>query len=123
MYEYKLLKKYIECNFFMRKAFAVKDFFVLLQKQVISYMALSHRKISPSRIEQRMIFASSCVESAARKRNVSTTAMYRRMKSVGLVEGYILKFYDGLHTQSREYVTDNVLGALDIWESKKGLKQ
>lgn len=86
-------------------------------------MALSHRKASQSRNERRMIFASSCVESAARRRNLSTTAMYRRMKTVGLVDGYILKFYDGLHTQSREFVTENVLGALDIWESKKGQKQ
>ena len=66
-----------------------------------------------------MIFASSCVESAARKRNVSTSEMYQRMKRVGLIEGFILKCYDGLHTQSREHVTEDVLGALDIWEAKK----
>lgn len=71
------------------------------------------------RRESRMIFASSCVESAARKRNVSTSEMYQRMKRVGLIEGFILKCYDGLHTQSREHVTEDVLGALDIWEAKK----
>lgn len=71
------------------------------------------------RRESRMIFASSCVESAARKRNVSTSEMYQRMKRVGLIEGFILKCYDGLHTQSREHVTEDILGALDIWEAKK----
>ena len=49
--------------------------------------------------------------------------MYRRMKQVGLIDGFILKCYDGLHTQSREHVTEDVLGALDIWEAKKSGKQ
>ena len=66
-----------------------------------------------------MIFTSSCIEAAARRRQVSTTEMYQRMKRVGLIEGFILKCYDGLHTQSREHVTEDVLGALDIWEAKK----
>ena len=73
--------------------------------------------------ESQMIFASSCIESAARKRNVSSTEMYKRMKGVGLIDGFILKCYDGLHTQSREHVTEDILGALDIWETKKTGKQ
>ena len=40
------------------------------------------------------------------------------MKRVGLMDNFILKCYEGLHTQSREHVTEDVLGALDIWESK-----
>lgn len=68
-----------------------------------------------------MIFASSCVESAARQRNISSSEMYLRMKRVGLIDGYILKCYDGLHTQSRQHVTEDVLGALDIWEVKMGV--
>lgn len=83
-------------------------------------MALRERQNrARERRESRMIFASSCVESAARKRNVSTSEMYLRMKRVGLIDGFILKCYDGLHTQSREHVTEDVLGALDIWEAKK----
>ena len=70
-----------------------------------------------------MIFASSCVESAARRLNVSTTEMYLRMKHVGLIDGFILKCYDGLHTQSREHVTEDILGALGLWEAKKAAQQ
>ena len=69
--------------------------------------------------ENKMIFASSCVETAAKKLNMSTSEMYKRMKRVGLIEGFILKCYDGLHTQSREYVTEDVLGALSIWGKKE----
>ncbi len=71
--------------------------------------------------EALMIFASSCVESAARAENVSSSEMYLRMKRVGLIEGFILKCYEGLHTQSRQHVTEDVLGALAIWEAKKGV--
>ena len=69
--------------------------------------------------ENRMIFASSCIEAAARQRNISSSEMYLRMKRVGLIDGFILKCYEGLHTQSRQHVTEDVLGALDIWEAKK----
>lgn len=77
------------------------------------------RIASKRKIEQKMIFAASCVESAARAENVSSSEMYLRMKRVGLIEGFILKCYDGLHTQSRQHVTEYVLGALAIWENKK----
>ena len=78
-----------------------------------------HRIASKRKIEQKMIFAASCVESAARAKNVSSSEMYLRMKRVGLIEGFILKCYDGLHTQSRQHVTEYVLGALAIWENKQ----
>ena len=71
--------------------------------------------------ESKMIFASSCIESAARQRNISSSEMYQRMKRVGLIDGFILMCYEGLHTQSRQHVTEDVLGALDIWETKMDL--
>ena len=71
--------------------------------------------------ELRNIFASSCIEAAARKVGCSSAEMYRRMKRVGLIRGFILPGYESLHTQSREHVTEDVLGALKIWEEKQGL--
>ena len=67
----------------------------------------------------RNIFTSSCIEAAARKEGCSTGEMYRRMKRVGLIAGFIIPGYEGLHTQSRDYVTDIVLSALGIWEQKR----
>ena len=69
----------------------------------------------------RNIFASSCIEAAARKVGCNTGEMYRRMKRVGLIAGFILPGYEVLHTQSREHVTEDVLGALQIWEQKQGI--
>ena len=79
------------------------------------------KSVSKRKTEQLMIFVSSCVESAARAEKVSSSEMYKRMKRVGLIDGFIIKCYEGLHTQSRQHVTEDVLGALAIWEAKKGV--
>ena len=79
------------------------------------------RNMTKRKTEQLMIFVASCVESAARAENVSSAEMCRRMKRVGLIEGFIIKCYEGLHSQSRQHVTEDVLGALAIWEAKKGV--
>lgn len=66
--------------------------------------------------ELKTIFVSSCIESAARSLGCPASEIYLRMKRVGMIENYIWEFYDVLHTQSREYVTEDVLKTLDIWE-------
>lgn len=80
------------------------------------------RNMTKRKTEQLMIFAASCVESAARAEKMSSSDMYKMMKRVGLIEGFIIKCYEGLHTQSRQHVTEDVLGALAIWEAKKGVR-
>lgn len=77
-------------------------------------------RMTKRKTEQMMIFAASCVESAAKAENVPSSEMYKRMKRVGLIDGFIIACYEGLHTQSRQHVTEDVLGALAIWEAKKG---
>lgn len=66
----------------------------------------------PSDIQLRNIFASSCVEGAARRLGISTTEAYQRMKRVELFRDFIFPCYDTLHTQSREIVTQDVVRAL-----------
>ena len=68
--------------------------------------------------ELRNIFASSCVEAAARKLGCSTSEMYRRMKAVNLFRDFIYPCYGTLHTQSRQIVTEDVLAALRIRQEK-----
>ena len=69
--------------------------------------------------ELRTIFVASCVESAANAVGCPAREMYGRMKRIGLIDNYIWKFYDTLHTQSREYVTEDVLETLSLWEKKQ----
>lgn len=69
--------------------------------------------------ELKTIFAASCVEAAANAIGCTAKEMYDRMKRVDLIRRYIWECYDTLHTQSREYVTEDVLQALVNWEKKQ----
>lgn len=70
-------------------------------------------------IEDRMIFAASCVETAARALNISAREMYQRMKRVNLINGYILKHYDVIHSESRKHITEDIVGCLQDWEKSR----
>ena len=72
----------------------------------------------PSEVQLRNIFASSCVEAAARRLQTSTRNMYLRMKKVELFRDLIYPCYETLHTQSREIVTEDILFALKVREDK-----
>ena len=64
-------------------------------------------------IEIRMGFAASCIEAAAKQVGCTYKEMYRRMKRVGLIDKYILRHYNTIHTESRENITANILESLD----------
>ena len=72
----------------------------------------------PTDTQLRNIFAASCVESLARRLDVSPGEMYLRMKRVELFRDFIYPCYDTLHTQSREIVVQDVLRALNVREDK-----
>ena len=67
--------------------------------------------------QSRMIFAASCIEATARREHIPATEMYARMSRVGMIHHYMLPYYDVLHTQSRQYVTDTLLETLHNWET------
>ncbi len=69
--------------------------------------------------EYRMIFVASCIESVASKLNCSSSDVYQRMQDVNLIEGYILKHYEAIHSESRENITNDILDCLNIWEQNK----
>lgn len=72
----------------------------------------------PSQEMLMNIFASSCVESVAKKLQVSTSEAYRRMKAVELFRDVVFPCYETLHSQSREIATEDIMMAMDVRESK-----
>ena len=69
--------------------------------------------------EDRMIFASSCVETTARVLGITPQEAYARMKKVNLINGYILKHYEVIHTESRKHITEDIVGCLLSWEQRQ----
>ena len=68
--------------------------------------------------EIKLAFAASCVEGAARKLGVPYIEIYERMRKVDLINKFILPHYDTLHTESREYLIEDVIECLTNWEKK-----
>lgn len=58
--------------------------------------------------ELKLAFAASCVEGLARKMGKPYGEVYEIMHIVEAIENYILKNYDTLHTESLEYVLEDV---------------
>ena len=54
--------------------------------------------------------------SVAKEWNLPPDEVYRRMKRVNLIEGYILKHYEAIHAESRENITEDIAGCLLQWE-------
>lgn len=76
---------------------------------------------NPGIEECKAIFVASCIESVAAATGCTADEVYLRMKRINLISDYILPCYDVLHSQSRQYVTADILKTIDIWEKKKGV--
>lgn len=57
------------------------------------------------------------IERGARLMNIAPQEMYRRLKTQGLIEGYLLAYYDVLHTQSIEWLAETTVETLKNWEA------
>lgn len=66
-----------------------------------------------NRIMEFVVFA---IESAAQKTGIPAPALYNRLEKVDLISRYLIGGYDVLHTQSKEYIADTLIEALDNWE-------
>ena len=63
-----------------------------------------------------MEFVVFALESAAKKAQIPTDELYKRMERQGLIEKFLFECYDTLHTQGKEYIADVTLEALHNWE-------
>ena len=66
----------------------------------------------------RIQFAVIAIETAAKKMGISTAELTSRLHKQGLVEGRLIRFYETLHTQSADYVADDIIETLHNYESE-----
>ena len=55
--------------------------------------------------------------------HISGDEMYRRLKRQGLIQRRLLRHYNELHTQSLDYVTDDITETLQNWEKEEKLSE
>lgn len=68
-------------------------------------------------IYRRIHFAVMAIESGARKLGISNKEMHDRLRKQGLIRNRLFKRYDTLHTQSLNWVADDISETLLNWEA------
>lgn len=59
-------------------------------------------------------FAIFCIENVAKRLGISGSDAYDLLTSGDdVLDSYIVKHYDALHTHDKDYIIDDVLGVLD----------
>ncbi len=66
----------------------------------------------------RIHFATMALENGAKRLGISPLVMYRRLKKQDLIHQRLIRHYDLLHTQSLDYVTDDIIETLQNWEAE-----
>lgn len=67
---------------------------------------------------RKIHFAVMAIESGARKLNISGREMEQRLQKQDLISRRLIGHYDLLHTQSLDYVADDIAETLVNWESE-----
>lgn len=67
--------------------------------------------------EIKMAFVASCIEDVANRLGLPYIEVFERMERVGLIDKYIYRCYDSLHTESRENLTSSLIDTLVQWEN------
>ena len=68
-------------------------------------------------IYRKIHFAVMAIESGARKLGISGKEMHGRLKKQDLIKNRLLKRYEELHTQSLDWVADDISETLLNWEA------
>lgn len=66
----------------------------------------------------RIHFVTMALESGAKRLGIPPREMYRRLKRQGLIRQRLLRHYDLLHTQSLDYVAEDIAETLKNWEAR-----
>lgn len=75
--------------------------------------------MNPSKDEIQMAFVASCIESVADRLNIGYREAFERMDKVDMIDSYIYRFYEQLHSESRENLTFSLVDTLSRWECEK----
>ena len=76
--------------------------------------------ITISKTQVIMAFVATCIEATARLLHTSYYEVFQRMKRVGMIENYIVPYYETLHSESRENIAAGIVECLKQWEENNG---
>lgn len=59
-----------------------------------------------------------CIENVAKRLNKSGVEVYQALKQINAIDSLLYASYDTLHTQSKEYIVDEVIRTMNEWEGQ-----
>ena len=68
-------------------------------------------------IYRRIHFTVMAIESGARKLGIFGNEMHDRLSKQGLIQNRLIKRYEELHTQSLDWIADDISETLLNWEA------
>lgn len=83
-----------------------------LSKCCILFAVMAVECISQDLDYRKMHLAVAAIENAAIKLGTDSSELFVRLQKYGIVKNGLLEFYDELHTQSLDWVTDFVIESL-----------
>ena len=60
--------------------------------------------------DKSLHFAVFCIGSVAEALHMKASEVYHRLQSAGIIDEYIVPCYDVLHTFSKEYIVEDLIG-------------
>ena len=95
------------------------DFFCYLCQCTCKTKAMEQNKtITENDIYRRIHFAVMAIENGARKLGISGKEMYNRLSKQDLIHQRLINRYEDLHTQSLDWVADDISETLLNWEAE-----
>ena len=76
------------------------------------------KQFSRTEAYDKVHFAVMAIENGAQKMNIPAQSMEQRLMKTDLIHKRLFRHYDMLHTQSLEYVTDDIVETLQNREAK-----
>lgn len=67
-------------------------------------------KITEAKELEFVIF---CIENIAQQLNVNAEIVYKKLSESNIITEYIVPCFEALHTQSREYIIDDILDVME----------
>ena len=62
--------------------------------------------------KQELEFVIFCIENVAKKLDVNAENVYKALRESSIISGYIVPCFEALHTQSKEYIVDDIIDVM-----------
>ena len=72
-----------------------------------------------SKAYRHLHFAIMVIEASAKRQRTSAAEMYRRLQAQDLIRQRLDRHYETLHTQSLDWVVEDILETLHNWEQEQ----